>query len=59
MTTVVGRARPGGDAYRVPRLSAGVSTPSVADFAFQTSGARAWLIDQRSRLRPAQAAPEA
>lgn len=52
MTTVVGRARPGGDAYRVPRLGTGVSTPTLADFAFQTSGVRAWLIGQRSRLRP-------
>jgi len=52
LTTILGRARPGGPAHRVPRLGVGVSTPTLADFAFQTSGARAWLMDRRSRLRP-------
>lgn len=54
-TTVVGRARPGCDPHRVPRLSVGVSTPTLADFSFQISGARAWMLNQRSRFRPTAA----
>jgi peptidoglycan/xylan/chitin deacetylase (PgdA/CDA1 family) len=51
LTTELGRARPAGDPMRIPRFGVGEHTPTLAEFAFQISGARAWLMDRRNRFR--------
>lgn len=53
LTTVPGRAVPGSDPLRIPRLSAGTATKTIPEFAFQMAGARQWLVDRRESLRAA------